>query len=102
MRKPKHKEKVVTGVGWYRPEQWQRLREISVDVDQLEKTHAEWLEFAEKTVKDLERLGVSIIKVDVDVEELQSWSQQQGLPVDGKARAEFITNKVNQIGKTEG
>ena len=100
MRKPKHKEKVVTGVGWYRAEQWQRLLEISVDVDQLEKTHGEWLAFAEKTVKDLERLGVSVIKVDVDVEELRSWSQQKGLPVDAKARARFITDKVRQIGKT--
>ncbi|HMD87033.1 MAG TPA: hypothetical protein VKO18_20270 [Terriglobia bacterium] len=104
MRKPKHKEKekVLTGVGWYRPEQWQRLLEISVDVDQLEKTHAEWLAFAEKTVKDLERLGVSIIKVDVDVEELQIWSRQQGLPIDGKARAQFISNKAQQVGKTLG
>ena len=102
MRRPKHKEQLVTGVGWYRPEQWQRLREISVDVDKLEKTHEEWLAIAEKTVKDLERLGLSIIKVDVDVEELRSWSQQQGLPTDAKARVQFITIKVQQMNKTQG
>ncbi|MFZ0959357.1 MAG: hypothetical protein WAO35_00515 [Terriglobia bacterium] len=102
MRKPKHKEKVVTGVGWYRPEQWQRLREISVDADQLENTQAEWLPVAEKAVKDLERLGISVIKVDVDVEELLSWSRQQGLPLDGKARAQFIEGKVRQMVKTRG
>jgi hypothetical protein len=102
MRRSQHKEKSVMGVGWYRPEQWQRLREISVDADKLEKTHAEWLGIAEKTVKDLERLGLSIIKVDVDVEELQSWSHQQGLPVDGNARAQFITIKTQQMTKSQG
>ncbi|MGO8815254.1 MAG: hypothetical protein ACLQVG_11435 [Terriglobia bacterium] len=73
------------------------MREISVDVDRLENTHAEWLAIAEKAVKDLEPLGLSIIKVDVDVEELETWSRQQGLPVDGKARAQFIRDKVNSI-----
>jgi hypothetical protein len=95
------KQERVTGIGWYRPEQWQRLLEISVDADRLENTHAEWLAIAEKTVKDLEGLGVSIVKVDVDVEELRSWSQQKGVSVDGNARAEFIADKVNRIVKPQ-
>lgn len=97
MRKPKSPEKVVMGVGWYRPEQWKLLRQISADVNELEKTHAEWLAIAEKAVKDLKRQGLSIIKVDVDVEELRNWCGRQGLPIDASARAQFISLETQKM-----
>jgi hypothetical protein len=97
MRKSKLPETVVMGVGWYRPEQWKRLRQISADVNKLEKTHAEWLAIAEKTVKDLTRQGVSILKVDVDVEELRIWCGKQGLPIDAEARAKFVSHRIPKM-----
>ena len=97
-RKPPDKQQPLTGIGWYRPEQWQRLREVSVDADKLEETHAEWLEIARKTFSDLQRQGVSLVKVDMDVEELLTWCHEQRLPVDGKARARFTAHKLEQTG----
>jgi len=38
---------MVTGIAWYRPEQWERLREVSEDVENLEETYEAWLETAE-------------------------------------------------------
>jgi hypothetical protein len=91
----------VTGVAWYRPEQWQRLREVSVDVEKLEATHAEWLAVATKAISDLERRGISVIKVDVDVEELLSWCRHCSLPLDGKSRSTFAAHKLEQTNKTK-
>ena len=34
---------IVTGVAWYRPEQWQSLREASEDVENLEESYEAWL-----------------------------------------------------------
>jgi hypothetical protein len=99
MEKPEAQRKTLTGIGWYRPEQWPRLREISMDADTLEETHAKWLEFASKAFKNLGALGDSVVKVDIDVEEILRWCQQKGLPVDAKARASFIVHKVQQMGE---
>ena len=32
----------VVGIGWYLPEQWDKLREISADRGDLEETFSEW------------------------------------------------------------
>jgi hypothetical protein len=101
MRKHRRKEKLVTGIAWYRPEQWQRLREVSVDVETLERNHAEWLAIANKALNDLERGGVSVLKVDVDVEELLTWCGQRGLPVDARSRASFTEHKLHQMNETK-
>ena len=68
-----------------------------MDVDKLEETHAEWLVIATKTLTDLEQLGIPLLKVDVDVEELVSWCRQQGLPVDAHARAKFVEDKLRKM-----
>jgi len=35
MSNNKNDSRMVTGVAWYRPEQWERLREVSEDVENL-------------------------------------------------------------------
>ena len=85
------------GVAWYRPEQWERLREISIDKDVLEETHAEWLQNAEKGLKEFRRQGVEPVKVDVDVEELLRWCESRGMAVDGKARANYTATKLRHM-----
>ena len=97
----KAKGELVTGIAWYRPEQWQRLREVSADGQELEQTHAEWLAVATKTLTDLEREGFSVRKVDVDLEELLTWCGQKGMPVDGRARASFAQHKLHHLKETE-
>lgn len=57
MKTSARKGKPVVGIAWYRPQQWQRLREVAVDIDMIEQTHAEWLAVATKTLNDLRREG---------------------------------------------
>ena len=87
---------VVLGVGWYRPEQWALLLAQSVDRDELESTHAEWLASAESSLKTIEAAGQTPIKIDVDVEEMIAWCLGNGMPLDGDARAQFIAEKTRQ------
>jgi hypothetical protein len=86
----------LVGIAWYRSDQWQRLRELSVDTETLEQTHQEWLTMATKTLDDLQKAGLRVQKVDVDVEELVRWCQERELPVDAKARARFVTETLEQ------
>jgi hypothetical protein len=81
---------VIVGVGWYRPEHWVKLLEVSIDRDSLEKTYEEWLHFAEKALFDLQRTtGISPKKVYIDIMELIAWCKSKQRPVNAAARAEF-------------
>lgn len=86
----------VVGVAWYRLKQWQRLRAVSIDADDLEDTYEEWLRQAEQKVADLSALGLCVEKVDVDVERLIAWCNERGLELDGRARSAYVTEKLRQ------
>src|SRR5712691_5977015 len=74
-RQPDHEGNVsasdlVTGVAWYRREQWSRLRELASDRDKLDDSYEQWLTGAQKALPEMARTGVSARRVDVDVETL--------------------------------
>ena len=85
------------GVAWYRKEQWPRLLEIADDREKLEDTYEDWVKIAEKTMGEMEALGLSLAKVDIDVEELLAWCQKRKIPVNGSARARFTSAKLQEI-----
>jgi hypothetical protein len=87
------------GVAWYRPEQWETLRNVSVDSDKLEETHAEWLTEAERVVKQLQQQGFRVIKVDVEISDLMLWCESQKIPLDAEARTKYTAFKVQQLAK---
>jgi len=92
----------VVGVAWYTPEQWDRLREISSDADNLEDTYEEWKSSAENALITLSASGAIARKVAVDVEELLRWCNSKNRPVDGAARSEFAWEKLKEeLDKTE-
>lgn len=97
MNQSDRKSAQIIGVAWYRPEQWKRLREISSDVDELEETYDEWLQAASMNFEEVEKLGVYLQKVDIDVNELLMWCGIRGLPVNGESRSRFVTEKLRTI-----
>jgi hypothetical protein len=52
MKKTANESRIVTGIAWYRAEQWERLREVSEEVDNLEDTYVAWLQTAERMIRD--------------------------------------------------
>jgi hypothetical protein len=92
----------VIGVAWYRAEQWDRLREISVDRDKLEETYEEWLASAEEALRQIRRSGKYAEKVAVDVGELLAWCRARNLDVDGKARAQYVAEMLRQRDQKQG
>ena len=97
--KPHDKDTPALGVAWYRRDQWERLLEISVDRDILEETYEEWKIYAKSKLRNLERSGIVLKKVDVDVDELLQWCKTQKKPVDGEARSLFAAKKLREIDK---
>ena len=88
---------LIMGVSWYRPEQWERLREISEDKATFDTSYEESLVEWEKKIQDLEAQGMRPIKVEVDVEALLTWCTVQGLPVTPETRTKFMMNTLRDL-----
>ena len=86
----------VTGVAWYRREDWSRLREIASDRTNLDDSYEAWLAGAQKTLLDLAIAGVAARRVSVDVEALVRWCRAEGRPVDSAARAAFVADRLRR------
>jgi hypothetical protein len=86
----------VMGVAWYRPDQWDRLLEVSSDRAELENTYDEWKAVAEENLVKLAQHGYKLRKVHIDVEELLIWCNSQNRAVDGDAQTEFTVMKLRE------
>ncbi len=77
------------GIAWFRPDQWERLREVSADSVELEADHNDWLGHAEKTLFELHTQGMNVVRVDVDVEDLLHWCRTKQRPVNAESRSKY-------------
>ncbi|MFZ1218071.1 MAG: hypothetical protein WAO00_02205 [Chthoniobacterales bacterium] len=88
---------IVAGIAWFSADQWQLLRSLATDAEDLEETHEEWVKIAEKTIEDLARQGLRAQKVDVDVNELQAWCLAQNRRLDSSARAAYAAAHLQDL-----
>jgi hypothetical protein len=88
---------IVSGIAWFSADQWQLLRSLATDAEDLEETHEEWVKIAEKTIEDLARQGLRAQKVDVDVNELRAWCLAQNRRLDSSARAAYAAVDLQDL-----
>ncbi len=89
-------EDAVAAVAWYRPSQWDRLEEIAPDVQEIWESYDQWRAAAARRLSGLRMAGKRAEKVEIDVEELLAWCQEQGRPIDAAARAEYAAAKLGE------
>ncbi len=92
--KSKSIQKPVVGVGWYKEDQWDLLRENSEDRDELEDTYSEWVAHASDSVKQISKFGYVVEKIDIDVNELIEWCNKEKCVMNGESRSLFISEKT--------
>jgi phage-related minor tail protein len=91
---------MVMGVCWYKEEQWERLKEIVADPENIEDTYMQWKVDAEKTINELRNNGANVKKVSVDTEKMLLWANENNRPINGKARSEYAAYLLRQRKKT--
>ena len=89
-------KKNVIGVAWYRRDQWPRLLEISTDRSELEDSYDNWLVHVREAFQRMSNEGIDPVKVDIDTEELLDWCRSRNLAVSARARAQYVTEKVQK------
>jgi len=82
------------GFAWYTEKEWQALRRVSADKDNLDDSYAEWRAGAEEYLRALQASGLNVVKVPVQVSELVAWCKKEKRGIDSKARSEFAAQKV--------
>ncbi len=84
---------MTTLIAWYRREQWSNLKQVSADAAELEDSYDEWVQNAEDAIQKFVAEGMSIRKVDVDVNELVLWCKKMCISIDGAARSQYASEK---------
>ncbi len=89
------------GIAWFLPDQWERLRTIAIDANQLEDTYQGWLSYAQQQFVLLKSRGLNVRKVFIDVDELVAWCSAKKLPVNGESRSHFVADKLQESSKQD-
>ncbi|MEP3114127.1 hypothetical protein [Nisaea sp.] len=84
----------VTGFVWYRREDYGRALRVMEDGHALPTRYKDWLQRAERGLKDAKAQGVLAEKVYLDPETFPRWCFEGGLDVDAKARIAFANESV--------
>ena len=92
-------DEMVIAIVWYRPGQWQRVRDVATDAEELEESYAEWLQLAESNFAELQGHGLRVEKVDIDSEKLILWCNERGMENDGKARSLYAAERLGELDK---
>ena len=82
---------------WYKPEDWDKLLEISSDSDQLEDNYEEWLLEADKSFTQLRKKGLDLTKIFIDLDELKSWCIENNKKINSESRSGFAAYKLEQL-----
>lgn len=94
-------DKLVTGILWWKPKQWEKAKRISSDSHDFDDTYQDWKEGAEKSLNDFYDLGIKVYKIEIDLDELVKCCKDQKVPLDSKARSEFVSIKVQEHHKSQ-
>ena len=93
--------RAAVGVAWYRPQEWQRLLQVSADRDELEATYDEWASAMPARIAEIEQAGFKAHRIDVGVEDLIAWCRLRSRAVDGAARADYVAHKLKDLELSE-
>ncbi|NLD53377.1 MAG: hypothetical protein GX652_01780 [Burkholderiaceae bacterium] len=88
----------VVGIAWYRPERYDRVREVMSDGISFPKTHASWRQKASRMERELGRQGFSPQRVDVDPDEFARWCSVRDVAPDSAARDAFVRERLGLRG----
>jgi hypothetical protein len=88
---------LLMGIAWFKAEQWNQLRSISIDKENIDETYSQWLKTTRKSLSKRRLQGMHVHKVLIDVDELQAWCADEKCPIDADARIRFTQSKLQEL-----
>jgi hypothetical protein len=79
----------ITGIAWYRQQDYQRLLEMFEDGHRLPATYEEWLQKADSLFKGMKNRGVAVQRVYLYPDDFAAWCRSRGLNINASARMKY-------------
>jgi len=99
-RLPKSDDDVtVVGVAWFHPDQWQKLRTVVPNLDELHDSYQEWLDETEAICLKLQQDGGIVHRVEVDIDDLTDWCREHNRIPDASGRSEYAADRIQKLYK---
>lgn len=87
----------ATGILWFKDaEQYHEYKKVFTDSGVLSPSYTGWRKQADKLVKQFERQGNRLIKVEAEVSEFLAWCRGNNTTVDAEGRSKFASFKAHQ------
>ena len=93
---------LVTGVAWYTPSEWSRVKATAADPERFEATFDDWVAMANEALAKLKNAGVDAQKALIDADEFLAWCQDNSLRNDAATRARFVTEQLRSRNNASG
>jgi hypothetical protein len=90
-------KRMAVGFGWYRRREWQRLLEVSEDRMNIRRQYDDWMVEVENVYAKVTESSQTVVRIDVQVQELLDWTFLQGLRVNGESRSRYALYRVEKM-----
>jgi hypothetical protein len=87
---------VLTGVVWYKKEEWEELLRVADDADTMHATWAEWRQAALSLLEKFAASEVLLTPTEITVAEIEDYCRRRGIKNTGQARSELAGAKAAQ------
>jgi hypothetical protein len=88
--------RLAIGVAWYRPEDWERLRQLCPDREQMHHRYEDWQTEAKRAERAMKHDGYTVLRVVIDPDELAGWCAIRGLTPTPDVRAQYVSERARQ------
>jgi hypothetical protein len=86
-----HDHSACIAIAWFNETEWEKLRAIAADADQLDASYEKWLAGAKKLERQLHDQGLHAHRILLEVDTLARWCAARKRPLDGEARSAYAT-----------
>jgi len=90
-------QKKVCSIPYYRNDQYDRLREVSIDKETFSISYDEMLSITESKHKEMEKKGFLVVKIDVEIDELVEWCNLNCVKINPESRTKFALYKLKEM-----
>jgi hypothetical protein len=87
---------LVPAIATSKPEQWETFLASAADRDVLESTWQEWNTSVQKLIAELEAKNIDYVLVELDLDEINDFCRQGGIPNNGQARSQVAGPKARE------
>ena len=86
----------MTGLGTYLKGEYEEIRRISEDKEDMADTYEEWRENKIRLQINLQSKGIATTDVIIHPVDLREYCVRNGLKINGRSRAQFVQSKVKE------